>query len=119
MQLKDHNIPEKMLINLLPYKLTNESIFLDIGSGGGQVVMLASALPGCRSHGIEYAQSRVDAANDFMKVVLSKSEVPLAFARLVSFETGDAAQSNEAFVVDGVHATHIICNNRVFHIDNT
>lgn len=51
----------------MPYRLTHEGLFLDIGSGVGQLVMLAAAKVGCRSHGLEVVESRHNVAVQFMK----------------------------------------------------
>ena len=38
---------------LLPYRLTNESIFLAIGTCVGKLALFAAATVGCRSHSSE------------------------------------------------------------------
>lgn len=102
------------LLKLMPYRINNESIFLDVGSGAGKVVMLTAAIVGCRSHGIEVVENRYLVARDFVKSLIEEKKLPDHFAHLISFENSNAAESAKAFMLDGMDATHIFINNYVF-----
>ena len=83
------------------------------------MVMLTAAKVGSRSHGIEVLESRTQVAVDFMKAILADGTVPPHFGHLVSFQQENAATKiEEAYVVDGVHPTHIFINNYVFSASN-
>ena len=118
--LVDNYKEDRTLLRFLPCRIYEDSLFLDVGSGAGQVVMMTAAKIGCRSHGIEIIQNRHLVAVEFMRNMLKKGYVPKHFGHLVSFEHENAAlvvngvSIVKPFLIDGLHATHIFINNKVF-----
>ena len=122
--LVDNYKNDRALQRFLPCRIYEDSLFLDVGSGAGQVVMMTAAKIGCRSHGIEVIQNRHLVAVEFMRDMLQKGSVPEHFGHLVSFEHENAALVENGvsivkpFLIDGLHATHIFINNLVFSPTN-
>ncbi len=80
--------------------------------------MMTAAKIGCRSHGIEVIPNRYLAGVEFMKARLQDGSLPKHFGHLVSFANLNAAEQKGAFIVDGLHATHIFINNYRFSATN-
>lgn len=80
--------------------------------------MLTAAKVGCRSHGVDVIENRVEVAVQFMRMLIDKGKVPHHYAHLVSFAHLNAAAERGPLLVDGVHASHILINNLVFSESN-
>ncbi len=55
---------ERKGVNTANHLLNKDSVFLDIGSGAGKVVMQVALSVGCKSIGVEVLESRVNIANN-------------------------------------------------------
>ena len=79
--LSEHNIKD-----IESFKLSNQSRFLDIGSGGGKVVMQVALEVGCRAHGIEVLQNRIECSEILKQRLVSEENAPKEWAGRVTFD---------------------------------
>ena len=78
--LREHDIE-----NVDSFKLSNQSRFLDIGSGGGKAVMHVALKVGCQSHGIEVLENRIECSNALKGLLLTKEKAPAEWGQRVTF----------------------------------
>lgn len=92
----------------------HESVFLDIGSGIGKVVIQVAMEAGCVAGGIEAAESRLMLSRQFLQRLLDEEAVPAELKARVKFVHADGGAGPGPLLVDGRHATHIFMNSVVF-----
>lgn len=94
--------------------ITSESLFLDLGSGVGHVVMQASLRTGCCSYGIEKASNPSNLAEKSKSQLLIRSHMwGIAVGGEIILEQGDMTQSAQvASLIE--QADVVLVNNKCF-----
>ena len=97
--------------------MSNESTFLDIGSGGGKVVLQVALEVGCRAHGIEVLANRIECSETLKQRLILEENAPSELADRATFEMKDATYFDH-YMIDGHDASHIFAFSEVFSQEN-
>ena len=93
--------------------MTDQSIFLDIGSGFGYPNFLATGMTGCRGVGVEVSEVRAYRSIALVDEVSAKKEFNMiSWKKLMDFRCQDACLPRGPFTSrSGDHCTHVFAYN--------
>jgi cyclopropane fatty-acyl-phospholipid synthase-like methyltransferase len=96
MELSNNRIPE---INDY-FKLSESSVFFDIGSGTGMVVLHVGVKVGCRSFGVEVSSNRFKLSLDLKDSLVDSNLISEALGDKFHFFNNNCASFEDLALID-------------------